>query len=283
MATGTGRRDSLQIGMSSAPARAAGRMYRTVGYLLAHSPVAPHVERAIQLLVVPRVAERPVPPLKVMQSSVGPSHSLAMIAVQYAATGLAAADDIQVLLRRNGMAMVDFRRVLDFGCGSGRVIRYWQELPGEVHGSDYNESAIVWCRQNLPFAFNVNGVEPPLAYNDETFDFVYALSVFTHLDGPRQRAWLEELMRVVRPGGHLMFTTHGDRWLRSLSEEQISRFRLGELVLKGDGSVGSNSFGAFQSSDQVRRELLAGKDIVDYAAWGSVGTGGQDSWLVRKS
>jgi ubiquinone/menaquinone biosynthesis C-methylase UbiE len=197
--------------------------------------------------------------------------------------GFYASLDIEALLARNGIRMDGFGRVLDFGCGPGRVIRYWQHLPGEVYGSDYNDSAVAWCRRHLPFTFNVNGPEPPLTYNDEMFDFIYALSVFTHLDGQQQTAWLEELMRVLRPGGYLMFTTHGDRWLGSLSDEEVSRFGRNELVLRGYGAVGSNAYGAYQSADNVRRELLAGKDIVDYAPWGAVGVGGQDAWLVRKS
>ncbi|MDF2753739.1 MAG: hypothetical protein K0S82_2122, partial [Gaiellaceae bacterium] len=84
--------------------------------------------------------------------------------------------------------------ILDFGCGCGRVVRWWRELPAEIHGSDFNPTLVRWCRENLSFgAFQVNGPEPPLRYADDSFDLVYALSVLTHLPVEIQRRWLDEL------------------------------------------------------------------------------------------
>ena len=73
--------------------------------------------------------------------------------------------------------------VLDFGCGCGRVVRYWRGMPGlAVHGSDYNPAGIAWVREHLPFVdARVNRLERPLPFADGAFDFCYALSVFTHL------------------------------------------------------------------------------------------------------
>ena len=74
--------------------------------------------------------------------------------------------------------------ILDFGCGCGRVVRWWRDLPAEIHGSDFNPTLVRWCRENLPFGvFEVNRPEPPLPYPDDSFDLVYALSVLTHLAG----------------------------------------------------------------------------------------------------
>ena len=90
--------------------------------------------------------------------------------------------------------------VLDFGCGCGRVTRYWSGFAGSVAGSDIDGPAVAWCRSNLAFArFEQNRLEPPLAFERESFDLVYALSVFTHLTGELQLAWRDELRRVLRP------------------------------------------------------------------------------------
>ena len=84
--------------------------------------------------------------------------------------------------------------VLDFGCGCGRVTRYWTEFAGTVSGGDVSAKAIEWCRVNMPFArFELNRLEPPLAFADESFDLVYALSVFTHLTDELQLDWRDEL------------------------------------------------------------------------------------------
>jgi len=50
---------------------------------------------------------------------------------------------------------------------------------------------------------------PPLPYAAESFDVIYCLSVFTHLNETMQDAWLAELRRVLQPGGLLILTVHG--------------------------------------------------------------------------
>ena len=133
--------------------------------------------------------------------------------------------------------------ILDFGCGAGRVIRYWHGLPAAPYGTDYNPDLIAWCEQHLPFAkFLVNGPGPPLEYPSDFFGLIYALSVFTHLDEAGQIAWIRELRRIAKPGGYILITTHGSCavYLRRLSPAQQERFHSGHLAIGGVGPVGSN-------------------------------------------
>ena len=103
------------------------------------------------------------------------------------------------------------RRVLDFGCGAGRVLR--QFLPeaqsAEFWGCDVHASTIAWLGENLspPLQFYVND-EPPMPHSDGYFDLVYAISVFTHITGDWS-AWLTELHRVLKPDGLLVATFMG--------------------------------------------------------------------------
>jgi SAM-dependent methyltransferase len=79
------------------------------------------------------------------------------------------------------------------------------------HGTDIDPEAIAWCRAHLPdlAQWDVNGHAPPLRCESGTFDLIYAVSVFTHLDEARQFTWREELRRVTKPGGLLILTVHG--------------------------------------------------------------------------
>ena len=54
-------------------------------------------------------------------------------------------------------------RVLDFGCGVGRVTRYWSGYAGlEIHGCDYSPVGLDWARANLPFGhFTINPLAGP--------------------------------------------------------------------------------------------------------------------------
>jgi SAM-dependent methyltransferase len=199
-------------------------------------------------------------------------------------SGGAAARGLRTVLDRNGLALESFQSVLDFGCGAGRVLRHWKGLVGpSLHGADANPDLIAWCRANLPFArFHVNGLERGLAVGDASFDLIYALSVFTHLSEPLQRFWIDELTRVVRPGGYLLLTTHGEHYLGRLSAEERDRFGAGRLVVHASGDEGSNDCAAFHPEAYVRATLARGLDVLDFLAEGAVGNPRQDVYLLRK-
>jgi SAM-dependent methyltransferase len=188
-------------------------------------------------------------------------------------------------LERNGLSTDRMDAILDFGCGCGRVIRYWKDLPTtRVHGTDYNRDLIKWCRRNLAFAqFGTNRLQPPLEYADMSFDLVYAFSVFTHLTEDMQRPWLNELLRVLRPGGHLLFSTHGDFYIPSLQLREREAFAAGKLVVRYEVAAGTNLCAAFHPRSYVRGELLSGVELVDMVPEGAKGNPRQDLYLVRKA
>jgi SAM-dependent methyltransferase len=119
-------------------------------------------------------------------------------------------------------------RVLDVGCGIGRIARpLTRELrpPGSYDGFDVVASSIAWCRRHYrdtpaPFrfthcdvrntAYNPDGVhvaaEYTFPYPDEAFDLVCAVSVFTHLLPENANRYLSEASRVLAPGGRMFLT-----------------------------------------------------------------------------
>ena len=111
------------------------------------------------------------------------------------------------------------KRALDFGCGAGRVLRHF--LPESdrclFHGCDIDEPALAWAIEHLspPFELFASREMPPLRRPDASFDLVWAMSVFTHLEHESWSAWLLELHRVLKPGGILIASYKGRRqqWL----------------------------------------------------------------------
>jgi SAM-dependent methyltransferase len=167
---------------------------------------------------------------------------------------------IREAARATGTAIDELGRILDFGCGCGRVTRHWNGLAAtEVHGSDYGAALVDWCRRNLTFArFETNDLAPPTAYEDGRFDLVYAVSVFTHLPDELARAWIAELRRICAPSGLVILTTHGDRYLDRLTARERARYGRGEPVVRRPRGAGSNLCSAHHPRAYVEGELADG-------------------------
>lgn len=159
-----------------------------------------------------------------------------------------------------GTPAAEMRAVLDFGCGCGRVARHWAGVEGpELYGCDYNPDLVAWCAANLPFARVArNDLAPPTPYVTGSFDLVYALSVFSHLDGPLQRAWLAEFRRILRPGGILILSVLGDSLRHRLSDAERARYDRGEMVVQRPRMAGRNLCTVYHPRSHVVCELLAG-------------------------
>jgi len=180
--------------------------------------------------------------------------------------------------------MEKFKAVLDFGCGCGRVMRYWQSLRGpRLYGADYNSDLVYWCQKKLSrlAEFKTNDLTPPLDYKREKFDFIYAISVFTHLTKKLQMAWIEELARVLKPGGFLLVTVHGESRLHQLESGEQRRFRAGQLVVKKEAAAGTNVCGAYHPERYVRDKLTKGFEVLDFVPGGARGAN-QDVFLLKK-
>jgi SAM-dependent methyltransferase len=199
-------------------------------------------------------------------------------------SGRRGADSIRAILERHAIPLNRSTPLLDFGCGCGRVTRHFAPLGPAVHGTDLNPALVAWCRRHLSFGrFDVNGLGPPLPFPDGQFALAYALSVFTHLPESLQDAWMQELRRVVGPGGHVIITTHGVHYLNELNEAERDRFRSGQLVIRRDDSPGSNVCGAYHPETYVREHLSEGFTVVDFVAEGAAGNPFQDLWLLRRN
>jgi SAM-dependent methyltransferase len=176
--------------------------------------------------------------------------------------------------------------VCEWGCGPGRIIRHLPQLlarGSRVFGTDYNERTVAWCSANLPqVTFRLNGLAPPLPFSTGELDMLYAVSVLTHLSEEMHLTWMAECERVVRPGGLILFTVHGDRSTAGLSRQEHAAYEAGQLVVRGKVKEGSRTFVAFQSPRFMRDVLLRNVDLVLHNPSDAPPLAGpQDVYLVR--
>jgi SAM-dependent methyltransferase len=188
------------------------------------------------------------------------------------------AEMVRRTLADAGTDLDELDSVLDFGCGSGRVARQWAKLRGpSIFGCDVNAELVKWCNQNLGFmTATTNPFDPPTTFDSGQFDLVYAISILTHLTRSAQEKWLAEWRRILRPGGLLLFTTHGDAYRSALTTQDAARYDRGELVVQRPRSEGSNACSAFHPPSYIRDQLLAEWSLISHS------TGeGHDVYLAR--
>jgi len=104
---------------------------------------------------------------------------------------------------RDGMSMIDF------GCGSGRLAWALGREPIRIdyYGIDIEQRLLDYAKTKSPahFRFALNlALHIPAA--DASVDLVCAFSVFTHLQHTETYLYLNDIRRVLRPGGRLVFS-----------------------------------------------------------------------------
>ena len=195
----------------------------------------------------------------------------------FLSSGRAAADSIRTAMP---VPLDSLESILDFGCGCGRVVRWWRDLRGQITGTDFHPGLVAWCRANLPFAsFDVNDPEPPLRYADRSFDLVYGLSVLTHLPVASQRRWLDELARVGREW--VVLSVHGNPYRARLTDDEQATFDAGDVVVRWGVVAGTNLCTAFHPRSAFDALVAPRFELVSYEHEGAKGNPPQDLALLR--
>lgn len=129
-------------------------------------------------------------------------------------------------------------RVLNIGCGIGRVERYLAPHVGELWGVDISGRMIAKARERLAQFPNVRLRELSAGeflsfFETGTFDLVFSFLVLQHLEKEDAFRYLEDAHRVLKPGGHLSV-----QFPNLLSPEYTRAFVAGaELSPRSSGRV----------------------------------------------
>lgn len=172
--------------------------------------------------------------------------------------------------------------ILDFGCSSGRIIKTMSAAYPDAHfsGCDPNRKAIEWAAREFPESiFFVSPEVPPISAPDGCYDYIYAISIWSHFSNNAALEWFREINRVIKKGGVFLFTAHGfgslkyylDNAVMAKGQVEIARTELqnrGNFFLDvfgpdGDWGVGKSNWGqSFFNPSYLISKLIEDWNIV---------------------
>jgi ubiquinone/menaquinone biosynthesis C-methylase UbiE len=132
-------------------------------------------------------------------------------------------------------------RVLDLGCGTGTLLENLLTVApkAEMFGLDPCAEMLNVARQKLPTSINLKlGNATKIPFPSDSFDVLVSTSAFHYFRQPEQA--IEEMKRVLKPGGHLIITDWCydywscrilDFWLRIFDRAHFRTYKSSELRL----------------------------------------------------
>src|SRR5262249_32050312 len=132
--------------------------------------------------------------------------------------------------------------ILDLGVGGGRTTKFLSDRASRYLGVDYSQPMIDACRRKFPkLQFVVADAADLSCLGDRLFDtLVVAFNGLDYvLPVDRRRGCLQEIQRVLKPGGRLIFSSHNPRavvlrrrWNRERIRQIAQNWSFGSKILR---------------------------------------------------
>jgi ubiquinone/menaquinone biosynthesis C-methylase UbiE len=124
------------------------------------------------------------------------------------------------------------KKILDYGCGQGRYIAELRKIftLADISGCDVSDQGLEIARTNNPGVSFLGMDNESIDCLDESFDLVISIEVLEHVGDVRKA--IQEIVRVLRPGGTALITTP---CANRFSLEWVRNFLSGGLLPSHDG------------------------------------------------
>lgn len=106
----------------------------------------------------------------------------------------------------------DFASILDMPCGHGRVARWLRAAypAAQLTACDLLPDGVDYCARAFGARPVHSAMQPDASMFDDTYDLIFVGSLLTHVDADRWDRFIDLWWALLRPGGLLIVTTHGD-------------------------------------------------------------------------
>ncbi len=132
-------------------------------------------------------------------------------------------------------------RVLDVGCGAGGTLLTFLRLgfvPEKLYGIDFQEERIARAKERCPSVHFEHGDATKLEFASESFDLVHEATMFIHsVDEELSRKIAGEMVRVTKPGGHILLCDWRYTKPRSKAHKALTQKRIANLFRIGGETV----------------------------------------------
>ena len=186
--------------------------------------------------------------------------------------------------KRYGIEIRPDTQVLDFGMGWGRMLRFWlKDVDSDnLWGADVDPEMVNLCTSLFGCCrFVTVNAHPPSLFEANSFELIYAYSVFSHLSEDTAKQWIAEFSRILKPNGIVVATTEPRRfielchslrskslagtqneaWLTALANSFVDTENCLKAYDHGEFLYAPNGGGKFRDSSFYGDALFSGKYI----------------------
>jgi len=128
-------------------------------------------------------------------------------------------------------------KVLDLGCGNGRLVNLFKDIDVEYFGIDNNEKFIKIAKEKYPDRIFVQ--KDILEFNtDKKFDAIFMIASLNHFNEDDRKIILEKVYKLLKPGGFLLMTNWNMYNLKNKKSKWFSKTENDAVITEWKSSQG---------------------------------------------